>query len=109
RVAFGLSLLVAVITVVEDPIIGILVGSTASLLFFVKKLSRAQSELTLNKNKEIIARLTPPLSNEELESSCADLLVYRFSGQMTYINAQSHLETLRQVPSSVQTIVLSLR
>lgn len=108
KTAFYISMLVALITVVEDPILGILIGATASLLFFVHKLSQAQSEITLNKNKEMIGRLYgPSYSREELER--ADVLVYRFAGQMTYVNAQSHLTALRQVNGATKTVVLNFR
>lgn len=106
--AFFLSLFVAFITIVEDPIVGILVGSSASLLLFVNKLSKGQSEITFNKNKQIVARLTN-LSSDSIEAHGPDLIVYRFAGQMTYINAHAHLEMLGHIDEHVTTVILSLR
>lgn len=108
KVAFGLSLIVGIITVVEDPMIAIFIGSTVSLLIFVNSLSKGQSEITLNKNQKLLGRFNGN-NMEDFEKHGADLVVYRLAGQMTYINAQSHVETLAKLSNSVNTVILSLR
>lgn len=107
KMAFYLSFFVALVTIVEDPIIGILIGSTASLLFFVNQLSKAQAEITVNKNKKVVSRVIGS-KIEKLERIKGDILVYRIAGQMTYVNSQSHLEMVRQLKQA-KIIILSLR
>lgn len=104
---FGLALVVAGITIVEDPIMGILFGSVIALLMFVNTLSWAQSEVTINKGGSIIGRHR----SDELESleEHGDILVYRFAGQLTYINAQGHLQALAQIKEETKVVVLSFR
>lgn len=104
---FGLSIAVAVITIVEDPIMGILAGSVIALLMFVNTLSWAQGEVSINKDGVLIGRYR----SDELDSleEHGDVLVYRFAGQLTYINAQGHLQALSQISESTKTVVLSLR
>jgi len=104
--AFWLSMFVALITIVEDPIIGILVGSAISLLIYVQKLAVAQADVTVNKNKELIASVRP----EELSdvSEEGDLIVYRFAGELTYINSRGHVEALANLPKG-KKVILSLK
>lgn len=104
---FGLSLVVAGITIVEDPIMGILFGSVIALLMFVNTLSWAQGEVSINKGGVLIGRYR----SDELDSleEHGDVLVYRFAGQLTYINAQGHLQAMAQISESTKTVILSLR
>lgn len=107
KIAFFVSLFVAFVTIIEDPIVGILIGSTASLLFFVNQLSKAQAEITVNKNKKVISRVIGS-KIEKLERIKGDILVYRIAGQLTYVNSQSHIEMVRQLKHA-KTVILSLR
>lgn len=105
--AFGISLIVAVITVIQDPIVGILVGSVVSLLIFVNHFSKAQSEIIVNKNKKMVAKIQT-LKFNEVEKHGGDIVVYRFAGQMNYINSQSHLDNLNKM-NGVHTVILNFR
>lgn len=105
--AFGLSLLVAAITLIEDPIIGIMVGSVVALLIFISELAKGQAEITFNKNKKVVERVTAAalMNGKKIH---ADLAVYRFAGQLSYVNAASHAETLEKI-TDIKTLVLSFR
>ncbi|RJQ33064.1 SulP family inorganic anion transporter [Candidatus Parcubacteria bacterium] len=105
--AFALSFIVAAITIAQDPIIGILVGSVIALLIFVNHFSKARSEIIINKNKKMIAKIQSVKFNE-IEKHGADVVVYRFAGQMNYINSQSHLENLSKI-NGAHTLVLNFR
>lgn len=105
--AFGLSIVVTLITVIQDPIVGILVGSIISLLIFVNHFSKAQCEIMVNKNKKMVAKIQT-LKFNEIEKHGGDVIVYRFAGQMNYINSQSHLENLNKI-NGVHTIILNFR
>ncbi len=105
--AFGLSIVVALITVIQDPIIGILVGSIISLLIFVNHFSKAQSEIIINKNRKMVAKIQTVKFNE-IEKHGGDVIVYRFAGQMNYINSQSHLENLNKI-NGAHTVILNFR
>jgi SulP family sulfate permease len=104
---FSLSMITAAITIVEDPIVGILFGSVIALLMFVNTLSWAQGEITINKGGSLVGRYR----SDELEAleDHGDVLVYRFAGQLTYINAQGHLQALAQINDETKTVVLSFR
>lgn len=105
--SFGLAFLVAGITVAQDPIVGILVGSVVALLIFVNHFSKAQSEIIINKDKKMIARIQA-LKFNEIEKHGGDVVVYRLAGQMNYINSQSHLENLGKI-NGAHTLILNFR
>jgi len=107
KIAFLLSLVVAAITLVEDPIIGILVGTVISLLIFVRHLAKGQAEITFNKNKKVVERVhgSAILKGKKID---ADVAVYRLAGQLSYINAQAHMDILEKV-KGVKTLILSFR
>lgn len=108
RNGFFLAIIVAFLTVYIDPIIGILIGTTANLLIFTEKLSRGQFELFLNKTKtglhsKIISE-TLPHTMEKTET-----LVYAIKGQLAFINAQSHIARFEQKLNGYENIVLRMR
>lgn len=98
RTNFCIALLVATVTVLEDPIIGILLGTTISMLAFMKKLSTGQYELN---------RSTPPIHIPA--PLPADTLIYSIKGELAYINAQSHVARFEQQVPEHKNIVIDLR
>jgi SulP family sulfate permease len=105
RGSFWLALVVAVLVFSVDSMIGLLFGVAASLLIFVTRLSRAQSELTLHKPNCDLLRI-PHHKLAEHEGDC-DIVVYRFAGELTYFNGNSHEDNIRRIKA--KTIILSLR
>lgn len=106
KYTFWLSIGVAVITVAWDPMIGILTGAALSLLMFVQQLSKGQSEISMHKNGEFIARI--PHSKLREFDQHGDVVIYRIAGEMTYFNGRSHAETIKRL-KGCHTIVMSLR
>lgn len=106
RPMFWLSMVVAGITIVEDPIVGILVGATVALLIFVRQLSKGQSEITIHKGSEFIARV--PSSRMEECTHEGDVTVYRLAGELTYFNGRAHEERVKKI-NACHTIILNLR
>lgn len=105
---FVLAIIVAGVTVYEDPIIGILFGTAVALIIFMEKLSRGQFELIVNDaNKKIVAKVT----GEELKDLAhkSHTLVYSIKGQLAYINAQSHIARFETTLNGYEHIVLRLR
>ena len=102
-----MALVVAGITVGQDPIVGIIVGSVVALLIFVSHLSKGQSEIIINKDKKMIARIQT-LKYNEVERHEGDVVVYRFAGQVNYINCQSHIENLIKL-NGANVLILNFR
>ncbi len=107
RIAFYTSLVVALITVIQDPIVGILVGAVVSLLVFINKIAQVGGEVTINRGKHMVGRYHS--SDLQTIKDHGDILVYRFSGELTYINAQAHLGAVAQINGNTNAVVLSFR
>ncbi len=109
RVSFFLALFVAAVTIYQDPIVGLILGTAVSLIIFMERLSRGQFELLVNDKqkgliKKIIADATHPVISEP-----SDTLVYSIKGQLAYINAESHIRRFEQGLSGYKYVLLRLR
>ncbi len=105
--ALLLALVVAIITIVEDPIMGILIGSVVALLMFANKMSRAKTEININRDGKLIGRLNAKEFNNTKDHG--DTVVYRFAGQLTYVNAESHMGNVNHISDGTKAVVFSFR
>jgi len=106
--SFALAILVAGVTIYEDPIFGILFGVAVSLVLFMEKLSHGQFDLIINDvNKRIVASV----SGEDIKriNQESDMLVYSIKGQLAYINAQAHLSRFESSLNGYKKVILRLR
>lgn len=108
RWAFYITLLVASVTAFEDPIVGILSGSVISLLFFVNEMSKGASEISISGENRIVRRIEAKAQKAADKIKSRNAIIYRFAGQLNYINAQAHLGTLSRI-SGGHTVILSFR
>ncbi len=108
---FWLSLLVAAVTFYEDPIIGIMFGTGASLLIVVEKLSRGQFEMRLNSTSEGLLKKFSGDNFDGLEDifEKADTLLYSIKGKLVYINSTAHISRFEEGFEKYKTIILRLR
>lgn len=107
KIAFFLSFVVAILVIVEDPIVGILIGSVIALMIFVNKISYGQTEVLLWKNGKMTEAL---LKNDFLAKQVidSDIVVYKISGTLTYVNMPAHLEAAEKIKHN-KCVILSLR
>lgn len=98
---FIISLLVAAITIYEDPIMGILAGSVMALLLLINRLAQSYYEVTVHETK---AEAQQELSNAHTNN----ILVYRFKGKLVYLNSQGHLQRFKTDFSDYSGIILVL-
>jgi len=108
RSGFFLSLLVAGATVVIDPIFGILLGVSISLLIFVDRISRGHFELSVNRFVDGIVDSASGVKLKEIEEN-ADVLVYSFRGKLCYVNSRAHIERFEVNLRKYTSIILRLR
>lgn len=107
KAAFAITTTVAVITVIEDPITALLVGSFISLLIFVNHVSYGTTEVTLWKEGKLEETLLSPAIAKQ-ETLSAELVVYKITGTLTYINMPAHIETVNKIVNN-KYVVISLR
>lgn len=86
---FFISLLVALITIIYDPIIGILIGISLSMIVFARQLSYGH------------------FKTQEPKTDL-DAFVYTFKGPLCYINSQAHQARLEIITNNYSTIILDL-
>ena len=106
KTAFGLSMLVAALTVGVDSVAGIVLGVAIALLVFVNKLSKGQCEVTVNKDGRVLCRQTGDSFAKTEEQG--DILVYRFAGPLTYINSLPHIEMMERI-TKPHTVIFAFR
>lgn len=107
RVAFALSIFVAIITVVYDPIAGILTGSFFALLIFVNEIAKGQTEIQLWENWKMKENFLLDEYKEQYGTSC-DFIVLKISGMLTYINMPAYLDTAKMMKEN-KFVIISLR
>ncbi|EKE07335.1 MAG: hypothetical protein ACD_18C00118G0004 [uncultured bacterium] len=108
RTGFFVSIFVAIITILIDPIFGILFGVSVSLLIFVNNISHGHFELKVNSFEEGIVDSDSGVKLKEIKEN-ADVLLYSFSGKLCYINSQAHLERFETNLKKYKIIILRLR
>lgn len=108
RSGFLVAMIVAAATIVIDPIVGILVGVSISLLIFVDNISRGHFELKAN---SISGGIIDYVSGVKLKtvSENAEVLLYSFQGKLCYVNARSHTDRFEANLKNFRSIVLRLR
>jgi MFS superfamily sulfate permease-like transporter len=104
RTSFFISLTVALITVIDDPISGLAVGSVIALIIFVNEISQGQTEIMYWKNGKVIKSV---MKSEVMAKGMPDseLVVYKISGTLTYINMPAHIETAKKIKGNKHVIV----
>lgn len=107
RKGFFIALLVAFITIYEDPIIGLLAGTAISLLVFMDTLSKGQFELVTNEIKKGIVDRVIDESGSGL--SPHDTLVYSIKGAFAYFNTLAHTSRLEKCAQETKNVILRLR
>lgn len=106
--SFIVAIIVAVITIYEDPIAGILVGSAISLLLFLDALSKGQFDLVINDiNNKVVNRLSGNTIDEITKDS--HTLVYSIKGHLTYVDGQAHISRFESNLENCENVVLRLR
>lgn len=105
---FILSLVIAGLVVLVGPMIAILFGVCISLLMFIKKVANAKAEIIVwneGKTKQIILKEDFLKKGHSIES---EIVVYKISGTLTYMNMPEHLEACKLVRNN-KYVIVSLR
>ena len=107
RSGFFVSILVALITIIEDPIVGILFGVAVSLLLFVNRISHGHFDLRVNRFDEGIVDTVSGEKITVLED--ADVLLYSIKGKLCYINSRAHVTRFEAEFNKYKHIIVRLR
>lgn len=100
--SFWVAVLVAVVTVYEDPIVGILLGAVIAMILFMDKLSQGAYEIL---SPEAITQSGGREPSPEREP---DVLIYAIKGPLAYINGQSHVTFFEEKLTPYRAVILKL-
>lgn len=100
--SFWVAVLVAVVTVYEDPIVGILLGAVIAMILFMDKLSQGAYEIL---SPEAITQAGGREPSPEREP---DVLIYAIKGPLAYINGQSHVTFFEEKLTPYRAVILKL-
>lgn len=103
-----ISALVALATILKNPIVGILLGVTLALLLFVERLSHGQFELSFNKKSGESVVINSDESLKEIKEN-TDILLYSFKGKLAYINSRAHVARFETNLKKYKNIILRFR
>jgi sulfate permease, SulP family len=95
---FFIAMLVAAVTVLEDPIIGIIFGAISSMILFM--INHAHGQFEINRANIMQETISP--------SADPDTVVYSIKGSFAYINAQSHVHQIEKQVAQHKHVVLDL-
>lgn len=108
RKNFVIAIIVAVITIYEDPIIGIIVGTAISLFLFMDKLSRGQFEMIINDKHRKIVDIFAGEKVFDLKDE-SHTLFYSIKGHLTYVDGQAHVARFEKEIQNYEIVVLRLK
>lgn len=105
---FWVAILVAGVTVYEDPIVGMMVGTLIAMFMFVERLSHGHFDVVLNtfKRGPILTTSGTQLEQEEMKS---DFSLYSVRGKLCYINSRAHVARFETNFRKHRRIILRLR
>lgn len=95
-------IVVAVITLVEDPIIGIITGTAISLLMYIKNSSAGHLYSTIFRKKEFLGKMR--LSQYLPQQEDGDIVICKFAGEINFINVTAELEQLAKLEKKVKVV-----
>ena len=108
KAGFWVAIIVALVTIVKDPIYGILLGAVISLLIFVNRLSHGYFDMRLNTFAEGMVASIPSCTECEVQNE-ADVIIYSIKGKLCYINSRAHINRFEGNLSKYKTVVLRLK
>lgn len=103
-----IATIVALVSVYEDPFIGIIIGTVISLIFFVDNLSKGYYELVINhpekgKQEKVFGH------NFKRALKKSKSIIYSIKGHLTYINSHSHIIGVENISEGYSHIILRLK
>ncbi|MCX6155088.1 MAG: SulP family inorganic anion transporter [Candidatus Kapabacteria bacterium] len=87
--SYVVALVVALVTVIEDPIVGIALGVAIAFFLFVEKTSHGHFEIFVNDEQGLVNSI----SGDKLKPLKEDgtILLYSIRGNLLYVNCAAHL------------------
>jgi sulfate permease, SulP family len=104
KVSFWIIITTIIISIFEDTIVWLVIGTIITLLIFLKRVTAGDIKVTIFQNRKFAKKLL--LADYIHEQNEKDLVIVKCTGQISYLNTEAYLKQLLSLTSN--TIVLSL-
>ncbi len=104
RFAFAVMALTTVVSVLEDPTVGILLGTSVALLAFIRGVSAGDAYVSVFRKGEFHRKTS--LADYVRDQTADDVIVVNFVGGLSYLNVEPLLESVSRVDAG-QTVLIS--
>lgn len=96
KISYVLALIVALVTFIEDPIAGIVFGTVAALLFFIKDVSTGKLNVSIFKDTHFVEKISLKKYLKKQHKGF-DTIILKFPIAINYINAESFIEQIEKI------------
>jgi sulfate permease, SulP family len=104
RKGFFITFVVALVSIFEDPMYGVVIGTLVTLVLFVIKLSDGDMEVSVFRDGEFAAKRR--FSEYLADQSSDDLLIYKFSGPLNFLNVSNQIDRIQKL-DNVRAVVFT--
>lgn len=111
KFGFWTAMLVGFVTVYEDPIVGILLGTAVALVLFMEKISHGRFDIFMNDIEKGQVGVISADDSEKLKeiTENPDILLYSIKGVLVYINSRAHVTRFESNLIKYKTVIIRLR
>lgn len=102
--AFVIMVITTLLSVLEEPTYGILVGTTIALLIFIKQVSAGDAFVSVFRQKTFFQKMS--LDEYVKIQEKEDIVVVNFVGGLSYLNIEPLIESITELKEK-QTILIS--
>ena len=97
-------LITAFFAIVEDPIFWILIGTSISLIIFIKNVTNSNASVTVYREQQFFAKmkLTQYIGNQKEN----DIVLMKFVSGLNYLNIENNIEKVEAL-NKKQVIIIS--
>lgn len=109
--SFGIALLVAGITILEDAAIAVLVGAVVALLIYANKVSTGRFHVVLNFTNGSVEDIRTARHLALPDDKEIDVVTYGIAGYLGYIDSAQHAANFRHLAraKNVRAVIIRLR
>ncbi len=104
RGAFFILMIVGILCLIEDPMVGILVGTAISLLIYLKNSSDGHLYATVFRDGKFFGKMN--LRNYCPHQKASDIVICKFSGEINFITISAEIDQLCKLQDKA-TVILS--
>ncbi len=95
RISFVTAIIVAIITVAEDPIVGLIIGTIIAFILFVKHVSSGRIDVTIFRKLHFYNKVA--LRRYLVKQSTDDSVIVRFPATINYLNAEAFVDQISKL------------